>query len=105
MYLIEGSGMDERIARLRAHQKNIVRYEGLLKTKLSEAEKDYLEKRLSEERFAISMLQSISFQAGRNLPSSEIAGEPDAANSNFVERSGPNRLVAAKQDVWRPPNS
>jgi hypothetical protein len=49
--------MDERIARLRAHQKNIVRYQGLLKTKLSEAEKHYLEKRLSEERSAISMLQ------------------------------------------------
>ena len=28
--------MDERIARLRAHQKNIDRYQRLLKTKLSE---------------------------------------------------------------------
>jgi hypothetical protein len=31
--------MDERVARLRAHQKNIDRYQGLLKTKLSEAER------------------------------------------------------------------
>jgi hypothetical protein len=61
--------MDERVARLRAHQKNIDRYQGLLKTKLSEAEKLYLEKRLSEERFAISMLQFMGPQAGSDLPS------------------------------------
>jgi hypothetical protein len=61
--------MDERIARLRAHQKNIDRYQGLLKTKLSEAERHYLEKRLSEERFAISLLQFMSPQAGSDLPS------------------------------------
>jgi hypothetical protein len=60
--------MDERIVRLRAHQKNIDRYQGLLKTKLSEAEKHYLEKRVSEERFAISMLQFRSPQAESDLP-------------------------------------
>jgi hypothetical protein len=48
--------MDQRIVRLRAHQKNIERYQSLLKTKLSEVETHYLEKRLSEERFAIGML-------------------------------------------------
>ena len=48
--------MDERVARLQAHQNNIDRYQGLLKTSLSETEKQYLEKRLSEERFAIAML-------------------------------------------------
>jgi hypothetical protein len=52
--------MDERIARLRTHQKNIDRYQGLLKTKLSEAEQKYLEKRVSEERFAIAMLEFMS---------------------------------------------
>ena len=36
--------MDERIARLRAHQKNIERYESLLKTELTEFEMHYLEK-------------------------------------------------------------
>jgi hypothetical protein len=59
--------MDEKVARLRTHQKNIDRYQGLLKTKLSEAEKHYLEKRLSEERFAITMLQFMSPQAGGDL--------------------------------------
>jgi hypothetical protein len=52
--------MDERIARLRAHQKNIDRYQRLLKTKLNEVESQYLEKRLSEERFWMAMLNSPS---------------------------------------------
>jgi hypothetical protein len=52
--------MDERIARLRAHKRNIERYQDLLKTKLNEVELQYLEKRLSEERFAIAMLNFMS---------------------------------------------
>ncbi len=53
---------DERTARFRAHQKNIDRYRGLLKTKLTEFEREYIEKRLSEEQFEAGMLfQSPSF--------------------------------------------
>jgi hypothetical protein len=52
--------MSERIARLHAHQQNIDRYQGLLKTQLSETELQFLEKRLSEERFAIAMLYFLS---------------------------------------------
>lgn len=49
--------MDEkRVARLRAHQKNIERYQSLLKTRLSEVETQFLERRLSEERFWVAML-------------------------------------------------
>jgi hypothetical protein len=55
--------MEERITRLRAHLRNIDRYQSLLKTKLSDAEQRYLEGRLSEERFAITTL---------NFTSSEI---------------------------------
>jgi hypothetical protein len=69
--------MDERIARLRTHQKNIDRYQGLLKTKLSEAEQKFLEKRVSEERFAIAMLEFMSpgsHRSGANLP-----GTPEQA--------------------------
>jgi hypothetical protein len=47
---------EKRTALLYSHQKNIERYEGLLKTKLSEAETQFLERRLSEERFAIRIL-------------------------------------------------
>ena len=56
--------MDEKIARLHAHQKNIDRYQCLLKTKLSDVEQQYLEKRLSEERFAIAMLHFMSPPSG-----------------------------------------
>jgi hypothetical protein len=44
--------MDER--------RNIDRYQRLLKTKLSDAEVHYLKKRLSEERFAVAILQFMS---------------------------------------------
>jgi len=49
--------MDERSTRLRNHRQNISRYENMLKTRLSEVELHFVEKRLSEERFAIAMLQ------------------------------------------------
>jgi hypothetical protein len=49
--------MDEkRVARLRAHQLNIERYQRLLKTRLSEVETQFLERRLSEERFWAAIL-------------------------------------------------
>ena len=58
--------------RLSAHQKNIERYQHLLKTNLSEVERQYIEKRLSEERLAIAMLQFMNpasaGQTGINLP-------------------------------------
>ena len=46
--------MNERIVRLRAHQKNVERYQSLLGTKLDDLEVQFLEKRLSEERLAIA---------------------------------------------------
>jgi len=52
--------MDERIARLRTHQRNIDRYQGLLKTKLSELESQFLERRLSEERRALATLEFLT---------------------------------------------
>jgi hypothetical protein len=52
--------MDERIARLHAHMRNVDRYQNLLKTKLTEVELQFLEKRLSEERFAIATLHLTS---------------------------------------------
>jgi len=63
--------MDERIDRLRTHQRNIDRYHNLLRTPLTAAELQFVEKRLSEERFAIAMLQFMSpprHQRGIDLP-------------------------------------
>jgi hypothetical protein len=52
--------MNERIARLRSHQRNIYRYESLLKSSLSELELRFVEQRLSEERVALAVLQFMS---------------------------------------------
>ena len=52
--------METRVIQLRTHQKNIDRYQGLLKTKLNETERQYLEKRLSEETIAMLPLMSLS---------------------------------------------
>jgi hypothetical protein len=52
--------MDQSIARLRIHQRNIDRYNNMLKTRLTATERQFVERRLSEERFAIAMLQFMS---------------------------------------------
>ena len=49
---------DETLARLRAHDSNISRYRRLLKTNLSDLERRFLERRLSEERSAVESLGS-----------------------------------------------
>ena len=52
--------MDERDARLRSHEQNISHYQNMLKARLSEVELHFVEKRLSEERFKIAMLEFMS---------------------------------------------
>ena len=52
--------VDERLARLRTHRNNILRYRKLLNTKLLEHERLYILKRLSEEQTAIEELASPS---------------------------------------------
>ncbi|MGA7809426.1 hypothetical protein [Bradyrhizobium sp.] len=60
--------MDERMSRLNAHQNNLDRYLRLLETHLTETERQYIEKRLSEERFAIAMLDFLSPPKGHDAP-------------------------------------
>ncbi|WP_089025453.1 hypothetical protein [Bradyrhizobium mercantei] len=49
---------DREIALLRTHERNVERYRGLLRTKLNDVETRFVERRLSEERFAIETLIS-----------------------------------------------
>ena len=63
--------MATRIVELRAHQTNIDRYENMLKTQLSDLEREFVQKRLSEERLTIAMIQFMSPSApsrGLGLP-------------------------------------
>ena len=47
--------LDERFARLlRTHRNNIARYRGLLKTNLTDLERQFIERRLSEEQQNLS---------------------------------------------------
>ncbi|MCK1741501.1 hypothetical protein IVA80_11625 [Bradyrhizobium sp. 139] len=53
--------IDEELAQLRAHRNNISRYHRLLKTQLTEFERLFIERRLSEERSAIEKLAASTF--------------------------------------------
>ena len=48
--------METRAIQLRTHQKHIDHYQGLLKTKLNETERQYLEKRVCEETIAMLLV-------------------------------------------------
>lgn len=63
--------MDEKIVRLRTYQKNIDRYVRLLETTLTEVERQYIERRLAEERSAMALLSASS---------PRMAIEPNVAN-------------------------
>ena len=53
--------IDENLARLRAHRNNIGRYRRLLKTNLTELERDFIERRLSEEGTALNLIVRHTF--------------------------------------------
>jgi hypothetical protein len=44
--------MEKWVAQLRTHQANIERYENMLRTVLTDLERQFVQKRLSEERLA-----------------------------------------------------
>jgi len=50
--------METRTVQLRIHQTNIDRYENMLKTVLTDLERQFVQKRVSEERLAIAMLMN-----------------------------------------------
>ena len=56
--------MQTRTVQLRTHQKNIDRYENMLKTELTDRERQFVQKRLSEERFTIALIQYMSAPKG-----------------------------------------
>ena len=48
--------LDERFARLRTHRNNIARYRSLLRTNLTDLERQFIERRLSEEQSEFELL-------------------------------------------------
>ena len=53
--------IDEKLAMLRTHRNNISRYRRLLKTELTDVERQFIERRLSEERSAMEKLAASTF--------------------------------------------
>jgi hypothetical protein len=53
--------IDGNLARLRAHRNNVHRYRRLLTTQLSDLERAYIERRLSEEEASIEALSRETF--------------------------------------------
>ena len=46
------------VVRMQVHQRNIDRYRRLLRTKLTDLERSYVERRLAEERQALGLIQA-----------------------------------------------
>jgi hypothetical protein len=70
---------DENLARLRAHHNNISRYRRLLRTRLLPLERQFIERRLSDEVAALLSLSASTFPIafkepgpGRPLPVAEV---------------------------------
>lgn len=84
---------------LHARQKNIDRYNGLLKTKLSETERQYLEKRVGEETTGMlkSMEQAISTRTPPARWARRIEERPKCADG----RGRFSRLLCENEARWR----
>jgi hypothetical protein len=52
---------EESFARLKTHRNNILRYCQLLETKLTDLERQIIQRRLSEEQAAIEILAAATF--------------------------------------------
>jgi hypothetical protein len=65
--------IDEKFALLRTHRNNIARYRRLLETKLTEYERQFIERRMSEERSAMEQLAASTFPLALKIPAGSIA--------------------------------
>ena len=67
---------DDRFARLRTHRNNIIRYRRLLNTELTEIERQFIERRLSEERSAVENLAASTFPIALKIPIRAVGKTP-----------------------------
>ena len=72
--------IDDKLARLRTHRHNIDRYRRLLKTRLTELERDYIERRLSEEQSALDRLAASTFPLTFRAPGHQYPGHQYPGN-------------------------
>ena len=60
--------IEEKFARLRTYRNNINRYRGLLKTELSALERQFIERRLNEEKSAMESLATSGIPIAFEIP-------------------------------------
>ena len=65
--------LDEDLARIRAHRNNIHRYRRLLRTRLSELERQFIERRLAEEQTSLKSLADDTFPLAFMIPNGSAA--------------------------------
>lgn len=68
------SDFAEKIARIRTHRNNIHRYRALLRTKLNDVEKSFLDRRLAAEQIALETLLSETLPVAFPMPKIDAEG-------------------------------
>jgi hypothetical protein len=71
--------LDADLARIRAHRSNIRRYRRLLRTRLSDLERQFIERRLAEEQTALDALAGGTFPTAFAFPKAQPASDSSAA--------------------------
>ena len=74
--------LDEKLALLRTRRNNIIRYRRLLKTELTEIERQFIENRLSEERAAVEILAASMFPIAFKIPIQPVERTPPKSASH-----------------------
>jgi hypothetical protein len=74
--------IEEKLALLRTHRNNIGRYRRLLKTELTELERQFVERRLSEERSAMEKIAALTFPLTFQIPAGVVNGAPVRETTN-----------------------
>ena len=59
---------EANLARIRTHRSNIHRYRGLLRTELSDLERDFIDRRMADEQAALDTLVAETFPVTFPLP-------------------------------------
>ena len=59
---------EANLARIRTHRNNIHRYRGLLRTELSDLEREFIEKRMAQEQTALDALVADTFPVTFSFP-------------------------------------
>jgi hypothetical protein len=74
--------IDENWAHLRARRNNVRRYRRLLQTELTELERQYIERRLNEEKSAMESLTSSTVPLQNPRADSQISARSLAAEKS-----------------------